>query len=142
MKHAMLLLLALWIGAVAVAQSGSVPAAGTTQNNSTTAQAEQITNGPVAEIVADSSATLGWSARSAGNMSVKYGAERDHLDQTATATPSADGRNYHARLQGLTPGTRYYFQVMLDGQPVGGIGTFHTTAPGDAPIKSKAIIPQ
>ena len=136
MKSFSLFLLFFLICALAAAQTGTK-----TQNNSGTSS-QQITNGPVAETVADSSATLGWSARSAGNMSIKYGTQRDHLTQTATATTSSDGRNYHAQLQGLSPSTRYYFQVLQDGQPVGGIGTFHTTAPGDAPIKSKVVIPQ
>ena len=136
MKKFSLFLLIFLMCALAAAQTGT-----TTQNNSATASS-QITNGPVAETVADSSATVGWSARSAGNMIIQYGTQRDHLTQTATATAGSDGRNYHAQLQGLSPSTRYYFQVLEDGQPVGGIGTFHTTAPGDAPIKSKAVIPQ
>ena len=137
MKNFSLFLLIFLMCALAAAQTGT-----TTQNNSTMPSSQQITNGPVAETVADSSATVGWSVKTAGNMSIKYGTERDHLTLTATATPSTDGRNYHARLQGLSPSTRYYFQVLQDGQPVGGIGTFHTTAPGDAPIQSKAVIPQ
>ena len=136
MKRVSLFIVTFLISVLAAAQTG------TTQNNSTMPSSQQITNGPVAEVVADSSATVGWSVRSAGNMSIKYGTQRDHLTQTATATASSDGRNYHAQIQGLSPSTRYYFQVLQDGQPVGGIGTFHTTAPGDAPIKSKAIIPQ
>lgn len=137
MKNLSLFIVTFLICALAAAQTGT-----TTQNNSTMAPSQQITNGPVAEVIADSSATVGWSVQSAGNMSIKYGTERDHLTQTATATPGTDGRNYHARLQGLSSSTRYYFQVLQDGQPVGGIGTFHTTAPGEAPIKSKAVIPQ
>ena len=136
MKKFLLFTVTFLICALAAAQTG------TTQNNSGMASSQQITNGPVAEVVADSSATIGWSVSSAGHMSIKYGTERDRLTQTATATAGSDGRNYHATLQGLSPSTRYYFQVLQDGQPVGGIGTFHTTAPGDAPIKSKAVIPQ
>ena len=137
MKKLSLFIVTFLMCALAAAQTGT-----TTQNNSTMAPNQQITNGPVAEVIADSSATVGWSVRSAGSMSIKYGTQRDHLTQSATATASSDGRNYHAQLQGLSPSTRYYFQVLQDGQPVGGIGTFQTTAPGDAPIKSKAIIPQ
>jgi len=135
MKKLTLFIVTFLLCALAAAQTG-------TQNNSTMASSQQITNGPVAEVIADSSATVGWSVRSAGNMSIKYGTERDHLTETATATASTDGRNYHAQIQGLSPSTRYYFQVLQDGQPVGGIGTFHTTARGEAPIKSKAVIPQ
>jgi hypothetical protein len=103
----------------------------------------QITNGPVAEYVADSYATLGWSVReSSGSMSIKYGTDRNHMTQTADATPSSDGKNYHVRLQGLMPETQYYFQVVQKDEPVGGIGTFRTVASGATPIKSKATIPQ
>jgi hypothetical protein len=35
-----------------------------------------------------------------------------------------------------------YFQVTANGQPVGGIGTFRTTAAGEQPVQSKAVIPQ
>lgn len=109
----------------------------------TQTQSSQITNGPVAEYVADSKATIGWSVQNSGaNMTVKYGTDRDHMDQTAQATPGSDGRNFHARLQGLSSETRYYFQVMQDNQPAGGVGTFRTVASGAAPVKSRATIPQ
>ena len=102
-----------------------------------------ITNGPVAEYVADSSATIGWSAQEgSGAMSIKYGSDRAHMTETAEAVPGVDARNFHARLQNLTPDTRYYFQVMQKGEPVGGVGTFRTVSAGATPIKSKATIPQ
>jgi phosphodiesterase/alkaline phosphatase D-like protein len=75
-------------------------------------------------------------------MSIKYGPDRGHLNQTAEAVLSNDERNYHARVEGLTPETRYYFQIMQKDEPVGGVGTFVTVASGAAPIKSKAIVPQ
>ncbi len=104
---------------------------------------DQITNGPVAETVSDSSAIIGWSTKdSASSTGVKYGTNRASLSQTVQATDGADGKNHHARLQGLSPSTRYYFQVTTNGQPTGGIGTFKTTATGDTPVQSKAVIPQ
>ena len=143
MQKALLLVAILIVGALAVAQTGASPSTAATQDNPGTAsQGQQIINGPVAEYIADSSAMLGWSARSAANMSVNYGTDRTHMDQTADAVASSDGRNYHVRLQGLRAGTRYYFQVMQNGQHVGGVGTFQTVPPGASPIKSKAIIPQ
>ena len=75
-------------------------------------------------------------------MSIKYGTDRAHLDQTAQATPSKEGTNYHARMEGLNPRTHYYFQVVQNGQPVGGVGTFRTVASGAAPVRSRATIPQ
>lgn len=123
---------------LAIAQTSGNQAGYGTQSGMQT-----ISNGPVAEYVADSNATLGWSVHDpSGNMSVKYGSDRDHLNQTAQATSGSDGRNYHARLQGLSPETRYYFQVMQNDQPMGGVGTFRTVASGASPVKSKATIPE
>ena len=73
---------------------------------------------------------------------MKYGTSRTNMAQSADATHASDGKNHHAKLQGLSPSTRYYFQVPQNGQPVGGVGTFKTTASGEQPVQSKAIIPQ
>jgi len=67
---------------------------------------------------------------------------RTKLDQTVQGTDGSDGKNHHARLQSLQPSTRYYFQVTENGQNAGGVGTFKTTASGETPVQSKAIIPQ
>jgi phosphodiesterase/alkaline phosphatase D-like protein len=102
-----------------------------------------IVNGPVAEFVSDSKATIGWETASAASaMAIRYGNDRDHLKQTATANPSADGRRHHATLEGLSPETPYYFQVMVNGEPLGGVGTFSTVASGAAPVKSRVTIPK
>lgn len=99
--------------------------------------------GPVAETVGDSTALLGWATRNAASgTGVKYGTSRANMTQTADATDGSDGKNHHAKLQGLSPSTRHYFQVTENGQPVGGVGTFKTTASGEQPVQSKAIIPQ
>lgn len=137
MKKAVTLIAVILVaGTLALAQTGG-------GSSSTESQTQQITNGPVAEYVADSNATIGWSVHNTGsNMSIKYGTDRDHLNQTAQGTPGTDGRNFHARLQGLTPETRYYFQVTQNNDPVGGVGTFRTVASGAAPVKSRATIPQ
>lgn len=120
------------------AQTGTASSSGMQSGSS-----DEISNGPVAETISDSSATIGWATRtSAGNNGVKYGGSRASLSQTAQATDGSDGKNHHARLQGLTPSTRYYFQITENGQPVGGVGTFKTTATGETPVQSKAIIPQ
>ena len=102
-----------------------------------------ISNGPVAETVSDSSALIGWStSNAASNTGVKYGTNRANLSQTAQSTDGSDGKNHHVKLDGLSPSTRYYFQVTENGQPVGGVGTFRTTANGEQPVQSKAVIPQ
>ena len=104
---------------------------------------DSIVNGPVAETVTDYSALIGWATRdSATGSAVKYGTNQAKMVQSADASEGSDGKNHHAKLQGLSPNTRYYFQVTQNGQPVGGVGTFKTTATGDQPIQSKATIPQ
>jgi hypothetical protein len=104
---------------------------------------DSIVNGPVAETVTDSSALIGWATRdSASGSAVKYGTSRSGMVQSADASDGSDGKNHHAKLQGLSPNTRYYFQVTQNGQPVGGVGTFKTTATGEQPVQSKATIPQ
>src|SRR5437868_11826900 len=120
-------------------QTGSSATTSATQS----ASSDEISNGPVAETVSDSSAVIGWATRSsASGTGVKYGTNRADMTQTAQSTDGADGKNHNARLPGLSPSTRYYFQVTENGQPVGGVGTFKTTAAGETPVQSKAIIPQ
>ena len=104
---------------------------------------QTISNGPVAETVGDTTVLVGWATHdAASNTAIKYGTNRADMSESAQGTEGSDGRNHHARLQGLQPNTRYYFQVTENGSPVGGVGTFKTTATGEAPIQSKAIIPQ
>lgn len=130
-------------------QTGTTPSSSSSSSmqsssmGSQSASSDEISNGPVAETVSDSSAVIGWSTKDAASSTgVKYGTNRASLSQTAQATDGAEGKNHHARLQGLSPSTRYYFQVTANGQPVGGVGTFKTTAAGDTPVQSKAVIPQ
>jgi hypothetical protein len=130
-------------------QSGTTPSSSSAYSGqsssmgSQSGSSEEISNGPVAETVSDSSAVIGWSTKDAASSTgLKYGTNRANLSQTAQATDGADGKNHHARLQGLSASTRYYFQVTANGQPVGGVGTFKTTAAGDTPVQSKAVIPQ
>ena len=134
------LIIAVICSAVAVAQSNY-----DTYNSRSTksTNTQLITNGPVAETVSDSSAFIGWSTKEAASSSiVKYGTTRDHLTQTAQVSDNNDGKNHHARLENLSPDTTYYFQVMENGEPQGGIGTFRTVEIGEKPIQSKAVISQ
>lgn len=121
--------------------ASDTPTAASSQYGSSSSQS--IANGPVAETVSDSSALIGWATRdSASNTGVKYGTNRANMTETAQGTDGADGKNHHVRLQGLSASTRYYFQITENGQPVGGVGTFKTTASGETPVQSKAVIPQ
>jgi phosphodiesterase/alkaline phosphatase D-like protein len=124
----------------AVAQSESRNTVG--QNSAGSTGSSQITNGPVAEYISASNCTIGWSASASGTMSLQYGTDRTRMTKTADAVAGKDGRNYHAQLDSLKPNTRYYFQVLNSGEPMGAVGTFETVAQGDAPTRSRATIPQ
>lgn len=128
--------------AVCFAAAQSEPRTTAGQNSAATTQDQQITNGPVAEVVSDSNCTIGWSTRVPGKMTLLYGTDPTKMTQKAEPMEGKDGRNYHVRLDGLTASTRYYFQVLDAGAPVSGIGTFRTVAQGDQTVKSKATIPQ
>lgn len=140
MKQLLGVLFTTLLCAFAVAQQPGATGSGSQALPPATTQ--QISNGPVAEYVSDSMCKIGWSTRQAGSMSVQYGPDRGQMKQTARSVDSHDGRNHHVELAGLKPNTRYFFQVMRDGQPVGGVGTFRTVGAGDPPEKSTAVIPQ
>ncbi len=123
---------------VAAAQSGSGSAAVQTAS----VRNQQINNGPVAEYVSDSNCTIGWSTRTPGTMTLRYGTDPTKMTQSKEAVESNEGRNHHVQLDGLTPNTRYYFRVLNEGEPLSGVGTFQTVASGETAVKSKAIIPQ
>jgi phosphodiesterase/alkaline phosphatase D-like protein len=112
------------------------------QNSELSNRDQQITNGPVAEYVSDSNCMIGWSTTVSGATTLLYGTDRTKMTQTAEAVESKDGHNHHVRLSGLSPSTRYYFQVLNGRQPISGIGTFQTVAESEQPVRSKAVIPQ
>ena len=129
-------LVAILVATFALAQQGTSPQV------TKPALLNDVSNGPVAEVVTDTSATVGWSTKYPGKGSIKYGLDAKNLDQTGTAQQSAEGRNHHAKLTGLKPDTNYFFQVMQNGKPAEEVGTFRTTPQGAKPERSNAVIPQ
>ncbi len=101
-----------------------------------------VTNGPVAELISDNSAVVGWSTKYPGKGTIKFGTDAKHLDQSASAQQGAEGRNHHAKLTGLKPDTNYFFQVFQNGKPAEEVGVFRTVAAGAKPERSNATIPQ
>lgn len=129
--------------AVCFAVGQSEPGNRVGQNSAMSTQDPQITNGPVAEYISDSNCMIGWSTSVPGkSMILRYGTDRTKMTQTADVVESKDRPNYHVRLDGLEPTTRYYFRVFSGGEPLSGVGTFQTVAHSDPPIRSKAVIPQ
>lgn len=80
------------------------------------AAALRITQGPQVEGVGDSWAVIAWTTNTGGSSVIRYGAEPGNLNQTAQA-PYADNdrtqeQNHRVRIQGLTPGSTYYFMAL------------------------------
>ena len=101
-----------------------------------------VTNGPVAELVSDNSAVVGWSTKYPGKGTIKYGTDVKHLDQSADVQQASQGRNHHAKITGLKPDTNYFFQVFQNGKAAEEVGVFRTVPQGAKPERSQAVIPQ
>jgi phosphodiesterase/alkaline phosphatase D-like protein len=116
--------------------------AAATDRTSSLLDKQHITNGPIAEYVADTEVSIAWSTRGSVQMAIRYGTNPDRLERTIDATSKARGRCHHARIEGLTPNTKYFFQVVGDDhEAAGDVGTFQTLAPGANPVTRKVIVP-
>ncbi|MBV9063811.1 MAG: fibronectin type III domain-containing protein [Alphaproteobacteria bacterium] len=102
---------ATWILAIAIT---GAPVALSAQASSRP-QAERITNGPVVEGTGDSWAVIAWSTNAGGSTVVKYGTDRNRLDQTAEASyadnEKSQGQVHRVHIKNLQPNTTYYYQV-------------------------------
>jgi hypothetical protein len=95
------------------------------------AERMQITEGPVLESATDHSAIIRWTTNTGGGTVthygvVQYGTDPKHLSQTAKS-PNRWNKNlpyviYRVRVDGLQPGTTYYYTVdstQADGTSIG-----------------------
>jgi phosphodiesterase/alkaline phosphatase D-like protein len=95
-----------------------------------------ITNGPTVEDTQDTSAVIAWSTNVNASTAVKYGTDRNNLDQTAQAPWG--GLTHRVTLSNLKPNTTYYFRVesaQAQGtgtQALSDISQFQTKAGGQA----------
>ena len=100
----------------------------------TAENAVQITNGPVVEVVTDTSAQIAWSTNVNCGTTLRYGADPSHMDQSA-GMPWG-GLTHRVTLKNLTPNTTYYFKAESgEGQGTGtraetGQSSFQTKAAG------------
>lgn len=117
-------------------------AAAATDRSSATLDKEHITNGPIAEYLADTAAEIARSTRGSAQMAIRYGTDPAHLGQVVPAARKGRGHCHHARLEGLRPNTQYFFQVVgEDREATGEVGTFQTLPPGLPPRTRKVIVP-
>ncbi len=72
-------------------------------------EAVKIIDGPRVEGVGATWAVVAWSTNVAGSSIVRYGADRNHLNQTAES-PYTD-RTHRVQVKGLKPDTTYYFEA-------------------------------
>src|SRR5205085_1118256 len=92
--------------------------------------------GPIVQSPTDTSAAIFWITNREINPTLKYGIDRNHLDQAALVqnpNPNASGnhRQYSVKLNNLQPNKTYYFAIIADGQ-VRGSGFFQTEPSGYA----------
>jgi phosphodiesterase/alkaline phosphatase D-like protein len=69
----------------------------------------QITNGPKVEHVTGNSATIAWSTNTNAGTVLKYGTDRNNLDQTSQMPWG--GLTHRVTLKNLEPNKTYYYQV-------------------------------
>jgi hypothetical protein len=89
----------------------------------------QIVTGPALESATHNTAIIRWTANTGRGTAkrygiVRYGTDRGHLDHTARSpnrwNESVPNMVYRVRIDGLTPGTTYYYTV--DAAQAEGVG--------------------
>lgn len=80
--------------------------------------AVQITNGPKVEATTDSTATIAWTTNVQASSVVRYGDDRNNLEQTGKLAMAPwggvtenGGVTHRVVVKGLKPDTTYYFEV-------------------------------
>ena len=104
--------------ALILAAALTTAGAATAQSN-TSAQNDpaRITNGPNIENVSADHAIIAWSTNGGTNSVIHYGTDPNNLSQTASGDFAQSGGSHHphrVRINGLQPGTTYYFRVDSD----------------------------
>jgi hypothetical protein len=121
------------------AASATTPAVG--QQAGQEQSAVQISAGPWLDTVAHNSAIITWKTATPASSVVRYGTDRNTLNQTAFGNWGAD---HAVAIQGLNPNQTYYFQIestQAAGQPPAKseVGAFQTVAPGAQAKKNPPI---
>lgn len=99
----------------------------------TRGQQNQITNGPMLDMVGSNNAIVSWSTAAPASSVVRYGTNPNSLNQTAQAPWGST--THRVTLNNLQPNTHYYFEV-ISSQSRGSnamaqsTGQFHTVGQG------------
>jgi hypothetical protein len=119
----------------------SQPAAAQQRSAENKSERGQIVTGPALESATQNTAIIRWTANTGRGTTVhygivRYGTDPGNLDQTARSpnrwSKSLPNMTYRVRVDGLTPGTTYYFTVdaaQADGIAMGlksGVNRFTT----------------
>lgn len=75
----------------------------------TSRRAVQITQGPVVELVTDTTAEIAWSTNVNSGTALRYGTDPSHMDLTA-GMPWG-GLTHRVTIKNLQPNTTYYFKA-------------------------------
>jgi len=119
-------------GAAATQSMQQLPAPAPVSPIGTSDNAVQITNGPVVEIVTDTTAQVAWSTNVNCGTTLRYGTDPSHLDLTASMPWG--GLTHRVSLKDLKPNTTYYFKAE-SGQ---GQGTGTRAEAGQSSFQTKA----
>jgi phosphodiesterase/alkaline phosphatase D-like protein len=109
-KSCLLLAIALSMCSASIAQTKDKD-----KDDQQRAQALKIINGPRVEGTGDSWAVIAWSTNTGGSTIIRYGTDKNNLNQTAEA-PYADNESsrnqtHRVHLKNLKPNTTYYYMV-------------------------------
>ena len=108
-------------------------------------QPVKIIDGPVVEMVADTSAQIAWSTNENSGTILHYGTDRDNLNES-TGMPWG-GITHRVLVKNLQPSTMYYFKAESDdGQGTGtrdqsAVACFQTVAAGQPKLKNANCTP-
>lgn len=94
--------------------------------------------GPIPQNVTDSQATIWWQTSSPSATIVKYGTDRNNLNQTAQQPWG--NQSHSVQLSSLQPNTTYYFQVQRPSGEVLKSGSFQTQPSGSRNSQAVQII--
>lgn len=125
---ALVLLLSICIGAAQATPQ--------TPANSQAAAAADITRGPAVEYVSDHDAVIAWTSKNPVDMQARFGTAANSMTQTADAVENSGGTNHRVKMNNLQPDTIYFYQMTLNGQPVGAMNTFKTVPKGAPPNRT------